>query len=258
VGLYEGWESDRSPQDGDRHSSRDEPTSLSRRYRPASEGQMSTKTSKGRHAGRLFAAAPLVVLVLAGCGDSGQVKAGDSPADAASTPAVSITAASTPDASAESTPASATPTAAAQGGRDLSKIDPCKLATPAEATAALGAPFKKTLRSPSRPNVIACNFGLPPYEPSLHVSVVHTTELFKSMYAVGKRGGRPIPGLGDDAFATRDGPLALVDAEVKVLAGDLIVGVALVHRPGSKPGDRTAAEARLAKLAGIVLARVQP
>ncbi len=218
---------------------------------------MSTKTSKGRHAGRRFAAAPLVVLVLAGCGDSGQAKAGDSPADAASTPAVSITAASTPDASAEPTPASATPTAA-QGGRDLSKIDPCKLATHAEATAALGAPFRKTLRSPSRANVIACNFGLPPEEPSLHVSVVHTTELFKSMYAVGKRGGRPIPGLGDDAFATRDAPLALVDAEVKVLAGDLIVGVALVHRPGSKPGDRTAAEARLAKLAGIVLARVQP
>jgi hypothetical protein len=216
---------------------------------------MSTKQSQLRRTGRWLTAAPLSLLLLAGCGDAGEVEAGQPPSDSATAPA---TAAATGPATGPAAGPAAAPTApTARGSRDLSKIDPCTLATRAEATAALGAPFSKTLRSPSRANVIACNFGLPPAEPSLHVSVVRATGLFLSMYEVGKRGGRPISGLGDDAFATRDEPIDLVDAEVKVRARDLIVGVAIVHRPGNAPGDPAAAEPRLAKLAGLILARMQ-
>ncbi len=192
---------------------------------------MGADASGGRRAGRGVVAALFIGMLLAGCaGQSGEPSnSGDASAAAASKA-----------------------NSAGGASRDLPRNEACKLATNDEVAAVLGAPVV-TAGNPVGVDD-QCTFVAAGESSEVvidHVSNSVGVEVFNRE----KKNGRPIAGLGDEAFATADADRIYHDAEVQVRRGALVltVGYAAYHVNAS---ERPVLEDRLAKLAGQVLTRL--
>jgi hypothetical protein len=176
-----------------------------------------------------------VMAVLAGCGGGNPPPPGAAPGNASPGNAAP--------------PSVATASPRRTGSQvDLKKTSPCTLATTEEAAAALGVPVQRSYNSPPLEG-IGCQYSTASNAIYLLIQVQQDpTSYFDPKLA----NGRPIAGLGDDAYAAR----SILDGgeKVDVLVGGLVLTIQRIDP--AKNTDIAGIDERLARLAHLVIPRL--